>query len=97
MPAILTRAFERTINKRLVLAIEWLSNEDSCPDQSQVRLLDGWPELYGANTHQAARTLTPTGVTILLSTFNFFTLSILFSILRQVSDFTTRAVFVILP
>lgn len=97
MPTILTRAFERTINKRLVLAIEWLSNEDSCPDQSQVRLLDGWLELYGANTHQAAHTLTPTGVTILLSTFNFFTLSILFSILRQVSDFTTRAVFVILP
>ena len=63
-----------------------------------------WPEpnpsseLYGAKTHQPTRTFTPRGgVTILLSTFNIFTEAILFSILRQVSDFMTRAVFVFLP
>ena len=55
------------------------------------------PELYGAKTHQPTRTFTPRGVTILLSTFNIFTEAILFSILRQVSDFTTRAVIVFLP
>ena len=55
------------------------------------------PELYGAKPHQPPRTLTPRGVTILLSTFNILTEGSVFSILRQVSDFTTRAVFVFLP
>ena len=36
------------------------------------------PELYGAKTHQPTRTLTPRGVTILLSTFNILTEGSLF-------------------
>ena len=57
VPAILTRAFERTINKRLVLAIEWLSNEDSCPDQSQVQALGALseaPTLWGQNSSRTS-------------------------------------------